>query len=156
MKKMNPALKIAALIVLISFNCSVYAQQVKSFISTNKSNTVITEMLTTKTTVIQQNNDFENNWFSGKNYFEFSSPVANYRILMMLNERVYETKQNVEPWMDETEFFKIEERYKAQNELSSEIESWMTDNRFWKIDEAPDKKTVETWMMDSSRWVLVR
>lgn len=156
MKKLNSTLKIAALVVLISFNCSLYAQQVKSFISTNKSNTAITEMLTTKTTSIHFNNETKNNWFSGKNYLEFSSPVANYHILMMLNEKVYEPVQGIEPWMGETENFKIEKKYSVQNESVSEIESWMTDTDFWQIKPETDKKSLEAWMMDSSRWVLVR
>jgi len=156
MKKLNSTLKIAALVVLISFNCSVHAQQVKSFISANKSNAMFTEMLNAKTSEIHLSREYEDNWFSGKNYLEFSSNVANYRVLMMLNERVYESKQDIEPWMSETENFKIEKKYSVQNESVSEIESWMTDTDFWQIKPETDKKSLEAWMMDSSRWVLVR
>ncbi len=153
MKNLLPTLQIlAALIFLLILSDSLYSQNVISSVNLTNNTNLIVESLTDNTSnsiVLAKNS---NNWMSHKNYLDNSSTSFNYKIMIVLDEKVYESNKEIENWMlDESSWsLSFEKHYKLK-----QIERWMLDEDFWIIEDDAIENSIENWMIDNNFWVIV-
>ena len=147
---------LAALIFLIIFNGSLYSQNVISSVNVSKSATLISKQLTNNTSgsiILEKDSE---NWMSNKNYLDISSSTFNYKVMIAINEKVYEFDKEIENWMlDESEWILPKTDLNNTDDELNLIEDWMLDDSFWKIKEEVDENTIEDWMINDKFWVMV-
>jgi hypothetical protein len=157
MKNLLPTLqKLAALIFLLILSDSLYSQNVISSVNVSANAASISKSLTNDMSNSIDLSKKSNNWMSDKNYLDNSSHVFNYKIMFVLNEKVYETDKEIENWMlDKSKWVVRTPERDEINDLIKQINNWMLDQDFSRIKDEIDMKSIENWMIDSKFWIMV-
>ena len=145
---------LAALIIIITINGSMSAQQVISTVTTGTklvmNQKVSNQSVATELTITE-------NWMANKSYLEEHKNNLTLSELLMLNEKVFESERNVEDWMLEDWIWKTVSKSdddKLEKE-SIELEQWMFDEKFWVLEEDKESCPLEDWMFNQTFWVLL-
>lgn len=146
--------KVAALIFVLILSDSLFSQNVISSVNVSNNASLIVESITNNNSNSIDLKKNSSNWMSNKNYLDHSSAGLSYKIMMALNERVFENEKKIEDWMLENSKWNISGSQEVYKELKP-IENWMLDESFWIIEDEVDNSSIENWMIDSKFWVMI-
>lgn len=155
MKKLIHTTRIlAALIIIITINGSVNAQQLISTATTG------TKMILSKKVSNQSvatDLIIAENWMANKSYLEENTNYLTLSEMLVLNEKVFESDREIEGWMleDWTRKAVSESDNEKLEEESMKLEQWMFDENFWVLERDKEYRPLEDWMFNETYWVLV-
>lgn len=148
---------LTAVIIALFICSSVYSQKVISSVNVQKSIETVSKHLNTNSDDIILEPIKTENWMQNKNYLESYSSLENYKMQLMMNEKVEENERSIESWMLNKKDWEIINPEPSETvDQTREIEPWMLDCSFWKIKDEPDRIEIEDWMLDNKFWVMVK
>jgi len=150
------SLILAALIIFLIINDSVYSQSSISSINSG-TKAVLKKELLKESKISTELNVNKENWMSKKSYLDMNSSSLSLKELFILNETVIDQENEIEGWMVIDSFWSIKENIFKEEypEEISECQEWMYDEYFWQIKDNNECCPLEAWMTDKNFWVLV-
>ena len=146
---------LAALFLFLLINNSLLSQNVISSVNVSQNAALMSKQLTNSNLESNNSSSQFENWLSNKNYLDISSSLTEYKIILTMNEKVYEKERMLEDWMFDTSNWILK---KIENDITDErhsiIDDWMSDPSFWSVKKELTRE-IESWMLDPQFWVLV-
>lgn len=144
-----------ALAFLVIVNSSVFSQNVISSVNVSKSAKIISEKLTIDLHESEFEYNKSENWMSNISYLDNSSSLEFLKLKLELSHEVYETDRQIESWMINDDFWRVNTGTNEFNEESNgAIESWMLDEKFWRITSQEEDSPLEDWMTNEEFWLV--
>lgn len=154
MKKNHYIIKIlAAIAIYMMCVSSLYSQKIISSVNATKSAANISEKLTNKKIESISVQLKSENWLTNKNYLKTNSAIEELKMMMLINETVYEPEREMEEWMVNDSKWNVP--INNTIEENRDIEDWMNIELFWKLETFTEHAEIEKWMIDNKFWVLI-